>query len=146
MTHNGVRSLHHPLCPNVVNSVCFCISSTNSTISSQMAQVLWTVAIAYVLRDVTVNLRMYHSHEQVLLMRRFHLAVWGVALLSMLLPFTTNSYGSTGAWCWIETVNKPGVGNAWRYIVLYIPVWAGEIYVIALNGRWSRAKNGLAGE
>ncbi|CAM9599990.1 unnamed protein product [Ectocarpus sp. 13 AM-2016] len=94
----------------------------------QMAQILWAVAIACVLRDVTVNLRMYHPHEQSALMRRFHVAVWGSALLSTLLPFTTDSYGSTGSWCWIET--NPGsdvdVGTMWRYLVLYCPLWAGE--------------------
>lgn len=93
-----------------------------------MAQILWAVAIACVLRDVTVNLRMYHPHEQSALMRRFHVAVWGSALLSTLLPFTTDSYGSTGSWCWIET--NPGsdvdVGTMWRYLVLYCPLWAGE--------------------
>lgn len=95
--------------------------------SPQIAQILWTVAIACVLYDVTVNLRMYHSHEQSRLMRRFHAAVWGTALVTMLLPFTTNSYGNTGAWCWIKASNKEefDVGTMWRYLLLYIPVWLG---------------------
>lgn len=94
----------------------------------QMAQILWAVAIACVLRDVTVNLRMYHPREQKALMRRFHVAVWGAALLSTLLPFTTDSYGSTGSWCWIETnpTSDVDVGTMWRYLVLYCPLWAGE--------------------
>lgn len=94
----------------------------------QMAQILWTVAIACVLHDVTVNLRMYHPHEQASLMRRFHGAVWGTALVSMLLPFTTDSYGSTGSWCWIETTQRSelDVGTMWRYLVLYVPLWFGE--------------------
>ena len=94
-----------------------------------MAQILWTVAIACVLHDVTVNLRMYRPHEQKALMRRFHLAVWGAALLSALLPFTTGSYGSTGSWCWIEQTDPRSgfdVGTMWRYLVLYCPLWAGE--------------------
>lgn len=93
-----------------------------------MAQILWTVAIACVLHDVTVNLRMYHPHEQKSLMRRFHLAVWGSALFSMLLPLTTNSYGSTGSWCWIKADRRADVdvGTMWRYLVLYCPLWGGE--------------------
>lgn len=104
-----------------------------------MAQILWTVAIACVLHDVTVNLRMYHPHEQKALMCRFHLAVWGAALLSTLLPFTSNSYGSTGSWCWIETNEirdeSFDVGTMWRYVVLYIPLWAGECGVVAVGRR-----------
>lgn len=96
-----------------------------------MAQILWTVAIAWVLREVTVNLRMYHEGEQKALMRRFHLFVWGFSLLSMLLPFTTNSYGSAGPWCWIE-MYPTNFGTMWRYLVLYIPIWAGK-YVHAQN-------------
>lgn len=99
----------------------------------QMAQILWTVAIACVLHDVTVNLRMYHPHEQKALMRRFHLAVWGAALFSMLLPFTTGSYGSTGSWCWIEQSDPRAafdVGTMWRYLVLYCPLWAGEFLLV----------------
>ncbi|CAM9883270.1 unnamed protein product [Ectocarpus sp. 6 AP-2014] len=103
----------------------------------QMAQILWAVAIACVLRDVTVNLRMYHPHEQSALMRRFHVAVWGSALLSTLLPFTTDSYGSTGSWCWIET--NPGsdvdVGTMWRYLVLYCPLWAAIVFNIKVYVR-----------
>eukprot|EP00903_Cladosiphon_okamuranus_P010963 g10354.t1 len=99
----------------------------------QMAQILWTVAIACVLHDVTVNLRMYRPHEQRALMRRFHLAVWGVALFSALLPFTTGSYGSTGSWCWIEQTNPRAgfdVGTMWRYLVLYCPLWAAIVFNI----------------
>lgn len=71
---------------------------------------------------------MYHPHEQKSLMRRFHMAVWGSALVTMLLPFTTDSYGTTGSWCWIESTDdaEVDVGTMWRYLVLYVPLWAGE--------------------
>ncbi|CAM9124871.1 unnamed protein product [Scytosiphon promiscuus] len=103
----------------------------------QMAQILWTVAIACVMYDVTVNIRVYRPHEQKGLMRRFHLAVWGAALLSMLLPFTTDSYGSTGSWCWIETNPEADidVGTMWRYLVLYCPLWAAIAFNIAVYVR-----------
>ncbi|CAM9810808.1 unnamed protein product, partial [Hapterophycus canaliculatus] len=103
----------------------------------QMAQILWTVAIACVLHDVTVNLRMYHPHEQKGLMRRFHFAVWGAALFSMLLPFTTDSYGSTGSWCWIEANPELNfdVGTMWRYLVLYCPLWAAIVFNIVVYVR-----------
>ncbi|CAN0410472.1 unnamed protein product [Hapterophycus canaliculatus] len=93
-----------------------------------MAQILWAVAIACVLYDVTVILRMYHPHVQNGIMRRFHFAVWGAVLFSMLLLFTTGSYGSTGSWCWIETNPKPDfdVGTVQRYLVLYCPLRVGE--------------------
>lgn len=100
----------------------------------QMAQILWTVAIAWALREVTVNLRMYHEGEQKAVMRRFHLFVWGFSLLSMLLPFTTNSYGSAGPWCWIEMYPN-NLGTMWRYLVLYVPIWAGK-YVHAQK-KWN---------
>ncbi|CAN0391851.1 unnamed protein product, partial [Laminaria digitata] len=102
-----------------------------------MAQILWTVAIACVLHDVTVNLRMYHPHEQKSLMRKFHLAVWGSALFGMLLPLTTDSYGSTGSWCWIEADPRADVdyGTMWRYLVLYCPLWAAIIFNIIVYVR-----------
>ncbi|CAN0379545.1 unnamed protein product [Scytosiphon promiscuus] len=80
---------------------------------------------------------MYHPHEQKGLMRRFHLAVWGAALFSTLLPFTTDSYGSTGSWCWIETNPKSSfdVGTMWRYVVLYCPLWAAIVFNIVVYVR-----------
>lgn len=110
-----------------------------------MAQILWTVAIATVLHDVTVNLRMYRPHERKALMRRFHLAVWGAALFSALLPFTTGSYGSTGSWCWIEQTDPRSgfdVGTMWRYLVLYCPLWAGELKREGGRVRWAGGGSG----
>ncbi|CAM9642726.1 unnamed protein product [Choristocarpus tenellus] len=103
----------------------------------QVAQILWTVTIAYVLHEVTTKLRMYHPREQIILMRKFHMLVWGVAAVGMLLPFTTSSYGTTGAWCWIAATTRADfdAGTLWRYGAFYFPLWLVIIYNINLYVR-----------
>ncbi|CAM9278597.1 unnamed protein product [Discosporangium mesarthrocarpum] len=83
---------------------------------------------------------MYHAGEQARLMCTFHVAVWGLSTLGMVLPLTTKSYGSTGAWCWITASGKPefDVGTFWRYAVLYVPVWVVISYNIMLYARIAR--------
>lgn len=110
---------------NPVDNQAACIVQGSLQQFFQMAQILWTIAIACILYDVTINLHMYHPHDQARLMRRFHGYVWGASLVGMLLPFTTNSYGSTGSWCWIKTTEQSefDLGTMWRYLVLYVPLW-----------------------
>ncbi len=47
--------------------------------------------------------------------------IWGGAFILTLLPLTTDSYGDTGAWCWI--LSEDGADVAWRFIQFYIPLW-----------------------
>ncbi|CAM9692271.1 unnamed protein product [Ascophyllum nodosum] len=121
-----------PSKPELNNSACTAQASLQQFF--QMSQILWTVAIASVLYNVTVNLRIYHDGEEKALMRRFHVFVWGGALVSMLLPFTSNSYGPAGPWCWIK-MYPPRVGIMWRYVVLYVPLWVAILYNIRVYVR-----------
>jgi cAMP receptor-like G-protein coupled receptor len=68
----------------------------------QLSVVLWTGAISYLLYNIAVTQRVLS--DETFLRRKMHMTVWGIATVLSLLPFTTNSYGSTGAWCWIRQV------------------------------------------
>jgi hypothetical protein len=41
-----------------------------------------------------------------------HCFVWGIASTCAILPFTTNSYGPAGPWCWIQLDPRPW-GGIW---------------------------------
>mmetsp|Transcript_11467 Transcript_11467/g.42793 ORF Transcript_11467/g.42793 Transcript_11467/m.42793 type:complete len:302 (-) Transcript_11467:593-1498(-) len=90
----------------------------------QLASVFWTSGIALTVYDTAVS----HTTPTML---RLNLLCWGVPFLAALLPLVTGSYGSTGAWCWIQAT--PGdqedpfsrfyVGTFWRFALFYVPIW-----------------------
>ena len=84
----------------------------------EMASVLWTLVIGYLLwQNVDRERKAFsgaHARKQI------HALVWGTALLSALLPSTTRSYGSTGAWCWVR---GDSTGTVWRFSIFYGPLW-----------------------
>ncbi|KAG5185120.1 hypothetical protein JKP88DRAFT_268431 [Tribonema minus] len=91
----------------------------------QLSVMLWTSCMAYTLLSVAVHEKVTEPAEQKRMLIIYHCYVWGVAGTLMLLPLTTDAYGSTGSWCWI-TVDQVG----WRYGAFYGILWliiAGEI-------------------
>lgn len=80
----------------------------------ELASVTWTSAIAAVL-FMSVFQRKSADDVQ----RRFPqfcAVCFGVPLVLALLPLIDNSYGPSGAWCW---VTKDG----WRFGQFYVPLW-----------------------
>lgn len=64
----------------------------------QLSTIFWTVAIAYMLFKTV--LRQQTTKDE---FRYSLLLCWGVPLVLACLPFSTDSYGDAGAWCWIKT-------------------------------------------
>eukprot|EP01124_Arcella_intermedia_P015717 TRINITY_DN22294_c0_g1_i1.p1 TRINITY_DN22294_c0_g1~~TRINITY_DN22294_c0_g1_i1.p1 ORF type:complete len:521 (+),score=99.08 TRINITY_DN22294_c0_g1_i1:60-1622(+) len=49
----------------------------------------------------------------------YHVCVWGMALLSTLIPLSTpNAYGIAGLWCWLNW----STGQIWRWVLYFIPL------------------------
>ncbi|GMH73443.1 hypothetical protein TL16_g06194 [Triparma laevis f. inornata] len=55
----------------------------------------------------------------------------------MFLPLITDSYGNSGAWCWITTPSDDdesdkeimeSAGNIWRLTLFYLPLWLAIIF------------------
>jgi hypothetical protein len=93
----------------------------------QLASILWTICVAYVMDASLKQQDMPH-------IRRFHVFVWGAAFLFASPPLiheansgSTLSYGNTQGtgWCWIDTTNVKefDTGTAWRFFGFYIPLW-----------------------
>jgi hypothetical protein len=93
----------------------------------QMASILWTTCVAFVMDASLKQQDMPH-------IRRFHVFVWGVALLFAFPPLihefnsgSALSYGNSQGtgWCWVDTTNVTefDAGTAWRFFGFYIPLW-----------------------
>lgn len=100
----------------------------------QLSGVLWTAAIAHFMYNVTV-LRMEVSAAGVIW--RYCVVIYGCSLLAAVLPFTTDSYGDTGSWCWITEPSKSlaeglalSIGIWWRMICFYLPLWLCFGYIL----------------
>eukprot|EP01006_Ploeotia_vitrea_P026309 TRINITY_DN59281_c0_g1_i1.p2 TRINITY_DN59281_c0_g1~~TRINITY_DN59281_c0_g1_i1.p2 ORF type:complete len:284 (-),score=133.68 TRINITY_DN59281_c0_g1_i1:48-899(-) len=93
----------------------------------ELSSMFWTVAIAYTLHQTIIKGNMsFATHDLQANMKLFHQLCWGVPLVLTILPFTTDSYGRAGAWCWISTERggDAAAGTAWRFIQFYLPLWA----------------------
>ena len=86
------------------------------------------------------------------LMPKFLLYCFGLPFICMFLPLFTNSYGDTGAWCWIETPQENededddasmtkallNEGTMWRILLFYLPLWIAiafnsVVYIVVTN-------------
>jgi len=96
----------------------------------QLCSVLWATAIATTLfaaitRRESVDVQKWRPHV--------YACCYGVPLLFASLPFSTASYGSAGAWCWIR--RKPRQeSNAWRFSAFYVPCWLCILYNARVYG------------
>ncbi|GMH99045.1 hypothetical protein TrVE_jg9166 [Triparma verrucosa] len=98
----------------------------------ELASVLWTTVIALTLFRLII-LQRTSSH----LIKYYHVFCFGVPFVSMFLPLLTNSYGDSGAWCWISTPTDESEtdkqlmespGNLWRLTLFYLPLWLAIIF------------------
>lgn len=54
--------------------------------------------------------------------RKFHLAVWSISFILVLIPWGAGVYGPAGAWCWIDP-RHGAEAHALRLICFYLPLW-----------------------
>lgn len=104
----------------------------------QLSTIFWTVAIAYMLFKTV--LRQQTTKDE---FRYSLLLCWGVPLVLACLPFSTDSYGDAGAWCWIKTTDTRAfdAGTAWRFFIFYIPLWIVIVFNLFV---YYRVYSGLA--
>lgn len=92
----------------------------------QLASLIWSVSIAFTLhmgflkRRVDFNPKEVYKHE-----KKYHLVAWTYPLVMAILPFTTNSYGDEGGYCWIQSHSEH---VSWRFIQFYVPLLIAIIY------------------
>lgn len=93
----------------------------------QLAGILWTVVIARFMYKVIV---LSLDPQDASVFYKYFAIVNSVSLLAAVLPFTTDSYGSTGTWCWIkspdhglDTSTLDSASVWWRMITFYFPLW-----------------------
>jgi hypothetical protein len=87
-----------------------------------LASIMWCCAISFSLH--MAFLREVESFSPANIERhnaKFHLAVWGVALVGAIIPFITESYGDVGPWCFITE-------SAVQFACFYSEVWVAVIY------------------
>jgi len=97
--------------------------------------VLWTLVIAYCIREVIlVQPRNLHIENK---LQKFHIIVWGTSLFLSILPFFSNNYGDADGWCWISKYgNHDAVwGTFWRMFCFYIPLWITIVIIIMIYRR-----------
>lgn len=90
----------------------------------ELSSVLWATVIA-----TTLSLAIRHREgiEPKVWRRRIYAYAWVLPFIIALLPLTTRSYGSAGAWCWIRA--RPRYqSHAWRFSIFYAPVWLAMLY------------------
>jgi hypothetical protein len=85
----------------------------------ELSSILWTSAIAYTLFRLIVKKK--DSNE---LMNKFYVVCFGIPFLFCLLPLTTDSYGNTVGWCWIDPEDNEAAGQTWRLLLFYLPLWS----------------------
>jgi hypothetical protein len=104
-----------------------------------LSSILWTTAIAYVLRR---NILAKYRVEQPSLWN-LCLYSWGMAFALMILPLTTNTYTKpigSHEWCWIDTTDKTEFdsGTVWRFISFFVPLGVAlcfnlHVYILILG-------------
>jgi len=52
--------------------------------------------------------------------RNYNLILFGYTAVMTVLPFFGDTYGDSGAWCWIDNSDT---GKVWRFLSFYVPVW-----------------------
>ena len=90
---------------------------------SSLSSVLWTTVIANVL-----HMSVLHPTMSIRLGRwkaLYHAYVWLTTAALVALPMITDSYGFAGFNCWIKSDE---VGQFWRFIQFYLPLWLAMFY------------------
>lgn len=93
----------------------------------QLSGILWTAVIARFMYKMIV---LRSSPQEAFSLWQSCAFVYTISLTAALLPLTTKSYGSSGAWCWIEEESRgldivllQSAGIWWRMFCFYFPLW-----------------------
>jgi len=78
----------------------------------------WAVAIAYTLYLTIVVVPVDDDHH--IRFRNYSIAITLYSAATAALPFTANSYGDAGPYCWIAGTDT---GKIFRLVSFYIPIW-----------------------
>lgn len=100
-----------------------CILQAWMRAAFELSSLLWSSAIAFVLFMAVIKQDSSFGTSGVVSQYRikFHASIWSLTLVLSVLPFTTDSYGNIGEWCWIQG-DRP-ISTLWRFISFYIPTW-----------------------
>ena len=83
---------------------------------SSLSGTIWVLAIAWSLNQALIlnqhNIELYHKH--------WFISAMIVPAIISALPFLTNSYGLSSAWC---TLKENDVGRIWKFFMFYLPSW-----------------------
>jgi len=112
-----LREVSYLLSSSISSSLCY--PQAVLMTFGEVASILWVGSIAYTIHRIFLwdkRLSIETTH-----LVRYHIFCWGLALILMILPFTTNDYEKDDPlWCWITFDTSTGV--AWAFVCYYIPV------------------------
>ncbi|KAL0481514.1 G-protein coupled receptor [Acrasis kona] len=98
-----------------------------------LATILWTLCLSVFLFISTIIGTFNKTYCEVL----FHVFVWFVSVIFTIIPFFTNSYGSTSpedVFCYMKLSPEFwNFGRIWGLALFYVPLWAALIVVFALD-------------
>eukprot|EP00483_Globobulimina_turgida_P009865 UN09884 len=97
----------------------------------------WVVAIAWTIYHLANAQQIPTKPELNRSLKKMHVVIWTITIITTILPLTTNSYGVAGGWCWIK--DETTVGTMWRYVLFYVPLWICIIYMIVVYAKvWEK--------
>jgi len=97
----------------------WCTLQSFQTNIFDLCSLFWVASVATVINQVRVDTQ-FDGEKYI---RNCHMIIWPLALIISILPFTTDSYGPAGGWCWIK--NRNTADKVWIIAVFY-----GELLVI----------------
>ena len=95
-----------------------------------VSSILWVVSVSFTINKLTQLTMMPTKTELQSLYLKMNVIIWSITTVLTLLPFTTDSYGVAGGWCWIRGT-KP-LDIMWRYLCFYIIIWLAIAYMIVV--------------
>jgi len=102
-----------------------------------LASILWTGAIAHSLQGVIVDTAIFNEDQMEANMVKF---CFGVPLILLLVMLMFVSIEPAGYWCWIDST---AVGEIFRLIMFYIPLWSCICYCTITYRRISKKMSSL---
>mmetsp|Transcript_5407 Transcript_5407/g.8368 ORF Transcript_5407/g.8368 Transcript_5407/m.8368 type:complete len:244 (+) Transcript_5407:18-749(+) len=108
-----------------------------------LTSMLWSCSTAFTMHMVILEGRLsYRDVVRGPYLRNFFIFCQIVPAVISTLPFSTGSYGNTGAWCWVQA--RPGtIDDIWRLLGFYIWIWVGTAYCWYIWMRMERALSRL---
>lgn len=94
-----------------------------------LTSLFWSASIAYTLHQGFLRETPSFKPNEIEQHRcKFMGVCWCIPILFTILPFTTDSYGDTGGWCWIMSIEEKH--TIWRFVQFYVMNWIAVAYNI----------------